>query len=366
MSSFSADSSQLSSGLIEPVAQNQALGADSSDDNRDRPALPPESVAPPYPDFDLAVPDAGYAWWYADGISDDGRHAVTLIAFVGSVFSPYYASARRRPPAPAEQHCALNVAIYSPVVGRWAMTERAARHIQRSSTEFVIGPSRVSWQPRSTGQVSDGNSHELVFEINERSAPFGKAVKGEIRVTPSALQPLRFSLDERGGHFWHPVAPRARMQVNFEQPDLQWSGNAYLDRNQGNEPLEAGFQNWTWMRASHADHTTVIYEVNRRGASPLALARRFDLDGSSEPIAMPSSVDLPGTGWRIKRSTRAEPPKSAFVVRTLEDTPFYSRSELSVQLEGQQMPAIHESLDLDRFASRWVQTLLPFRMPRRR
>jgi carotenoid 1,2-hydratase len=27
--------------------------------------------------------------------------------------------------------------------------------------------------------------------------------------------------------------------------------------------------------------------------------------------------------------------------------------------------AIHESVDLDRFASRWVQVLLPFKMPRR-
>ncbi len=33
----------------------------------------------------------GYAWWYVDALSDDGRHGLTLIAFIGSVFSPYYA-----------------------------------------------------------------------------------------------------------------------------------------------------------------------------------------------------------------------------------------------------------------------------------
>jgi carotenoid 1,2-hydratase len=27
--------------------------------------------------------------------------------------------------------------------------------------------------------------------------------------------------------------------------------------------------------------------------------------------------------------------------------------------------AVHESLDLDRFSRRWVQLLLPFRLPRR-
>jgi carotenoid 1,2-hydratase len=34
------------------------------------------------------------------------------------------------------------------------------------------------------------------------------------------------------------------------------------------------------------------------------------------------------------------------------------------QLLGQPVVAMHESLSLDRFRSRWVQMLLPFRMPR--
>jgi len=39
-----------------------------------------------------------HVWWYVDAISDDGQHALSVIAFVGSVFSPYYAwaFARRR------------------------------------------------------------------------------------------------------------------------------------------------------------------------------------------------------------------------------------------------------------------------------
>ena len=47
------------------------------------------------------------------------------------------------------------------------------------------------------------------------------------------------------------------------------------------------------------------------------------------------------------------------VVKTLEDTPFYSRSVLSGD-----HAMMHESLDLDRFSKTWVQCLLPFRMPR--
>ena len=48
------------------------------------------------PRFDAPVRPGGYAWWYVDAFSDDGRFGLTLIAFVGSVFSPYYAWRGRR------------------------------------------------------------------------------------------------------------------------------------------------------------------------------------------------------------------------------------------------------------------------------
>ncbi len=54
----------------------------------------------------------GYAWWYVDALSDDGTNGITIIAFIGSVFSPYYALARRNGPADPLNHCAINVAIY--------------------------------------------------------------------------------------------------------------------------------------------------------------------------------------------------------------------------------------------------------------
>jgi carotenoid 1,2-hydratase len=52
------------------------------------------------------------------------------------------------------------------------------------------------------------------------------------------------------------------------------------------------------------------------------------------------------------------------VVQTLEDAPFYARSVVASQLQGESVNAVHESLSLDRFRSGWVQVLLPFRMPR--
>ena len=42
------------------------------------------------PKFDIEVKPNGYAWWYIDGISNDGKKAISIIGFIGSVFSPWY------------------------------------------------------------------------------------------------------------------------------------------------------------------------------------------------------------------------------------------------------------------------------------
>mgnify|MGYP000753538193 CR=1 FL=1 len=83
-----------------------------------------------------------------------------LIAFVGSVFSPYYAWARRQGRAEPEHFCALNVALYGPRGKRWAMTERGRGAVQRTATSLSIGPSQMRW-----------DRDELTIEIDERSAP---------------------------------------------------------------------------------------------------------------------------------------------------------------------------------------------------
>ncbi len=48
------------------------------------------------PRFDQNVPPGGYAWWYVDAFSEDQQFGLSIIAFVGSVFSPYYAWSGRR------------------------------------------------------------------------------------------------------------------------------------------------------------------------------------------------------------------------------------------------------------------------------
>ena len=51
-------------------------------------------------------------------------------------------------------------------------------------------------------------------------------------------------------------------------------------------------------------------------------------------------------------------------MRTLEDTPFYSRSRIAASLGGERLEGVHEGLDLQRFTRPWVQALIPFRMRR--
>ena len=60
------------------------------------------------PNFTVGVPPGGYGWWYVDGISADGTRALSVIGFVGSVFSPWYHWSGRGDPA---NHCCLNVVL---------------------------------------------------------------------------------------------------------------------------------------------------------------------------------------------------------------------------------------------------------------
>ena len=110
--------------------------------------------------FAEPVADNGYRWWYLDALSDDGRSGITIIAFIGSVFSPYYAWRRERGPTPAIEHCALNIALYQPGNSRWAMTERGRRHVQRSVNTLRIGPSKLHWE-----------NGALMINFDERCAP---------------------------------------------------------------------------------------------------------------------------------------------------------------------------------------------------
>jgi carotenoid 1,2-hydratase len=307
--------------------------------------------------FDSPVPLDGYRWWYVDALADGGGCAVTVIAFVGSVFSPYYAWARRRGPADPENHCALNVALYGPRGNRWSMTERGREQVARSADAFVVGPSRVDW---------DGAC--LTISIDEWTVPIPSRLRGRIRVWPGApLASRTYALDGDGRHRWTPFAPRSRVAVDLQHPDLQWQGTGYFDSNAGDEPLERGFARWTWSRADLGAEASVLYDVERRDGARASLALKFARDDDAPtPFTPPPEAPLArGRLWRMPRRTRSEGGDPARVLETFEDTPFYTRSLVESRLFGSRTLSVHESLDLDRFSSPVVQAMLPFRMPRR-
>ncbi len=273
-----------------------------------------------------------------------------MIAFVGSVFSPYYAWSGWRDPY---RHCAVNVALYGARGARWAMTERGRDRVRRSRDVLAIGPSSLQWR--------DG---ALIIRLDEISAPIPKRIRGEIVVTPQAISRTDYTLEAQGRHIWRPIAPIARAAVDLDAPDLRWRGHAYLDTNAGDEPLEKAFSYWTWSRARLPDGAAIFYDAQRRRDAPLSLALRFDAAGGATMLEAPPVAALPETKWRVPRRTRAE-DGAAQVRRTLEDTPFYSRSLISTRFDGAPLDWVHESLSLDRFAHPLVRLMLPFRMPRR-
>jgi len=339
---------------------------------------------------------------------------------LGSVFSPYYAWARRRHGPRAVDpldYCGLNVALYGRGHKRWSLTERGRSALSRDANYLAIGPSALRWDQDS-----------LVIDIEEVGMPIPHRLRGRIRLYPEALANYQAPLDLAARHRWIPIAPRGHIKVEMARPRLEWTGTAYFDSNVGDEPLEHTFHGWDWSRASHRGGTSVLYQVEPRlGAdsdhrrvetsrqltrsrlrlgrpTPISgdntdkghvtgpgilsrtdeedtktgvmaargeakpgvnLALHFNRHGEVSAIEAPQWYPLPRTRvWRIPRGTRGDPGHPATLVETLEDTPFYARSVVASRLQGDAVKAIHESLSLDRFRQTWVKMLLPFRMPR--
>ena len=273
---------------------------------------------------------------------------------MGSVFSPYYRRQHAQGRARADNHCALNVVLYTPGRQRWTMTERGQRHVTRERDSFRIGPSHLRW----TGQ-------SLVVDIDEIATPLPRRVRGRITVHPQGLSRFVAALDHRGAHRWGPVAPCARVEVQMAWPRLSWSGHAYIDSNEGDEPVDQGFTEWDWQRAVLRDGSTaVVYDARPTGdGGDRVIAARFKPDGQAETFQAPPRHPLPASAWRVRRHLRSDTPATG--CHTLEDTPFYARSIVQANLLGQPVQAMHETLDTGRLVSPVVQLMLPFRMPRR-
>lgn len=288
-------------------------------------------------------------------MSPDRRQGVVVIAFVGSVFSPYYYAARAHSgQADPMDFCAFNVVVYNHDKRIWGLTEWPRGQVERTGSTLVIGRNRIVRE-----------ADRITISVDE-STPRGTGrIRGDIVIHPTLLSDRDFPLDDEGVHRWRPLAPLSRMEVNLSNPALQFAGSAYHDANDGGAPLENTLRRWRWSRHELGDDAAVLYDVDRLDGSTSSLALRFLKDGTIDPFPPPATHGLPASRWwRCPRDTRSEGPEKPRIIRTLEDSPFYARTIIESTLLGSTAPGVHESLALDRFTAPWMQWMLPFRTRR--
>ena len=277
---------------------------------------------------------------------------MSVIGFIGSVFSPWYRWSGRRNP---QNHVCINVATYGPG-GRFTMTDRGASALRQTASRFEVGPSMMRW---------DGD--RLVIDINEISGPpLITRLRGQIRVPPSALTSVELPLTPDGAHVWRPFAPKSRIEVDIDRPGWQWEGEGYFDANFGSRALEEDFGYWTWGRFPHDDGTTCFYDATRLDGSELAAGFHFDADGQGKTIPLPPKSRLRRSLWAVRRETRSDPGFAPRQKLNMLDAPFYSRSAVEIQLGGARVTGVHEALDLRRFRNPLLKPMLAVRVPRRR
>ena len=285
-------------------------------------------------------------------MSDDGRHAIVVIALLGSPFSPRYARARRAGVAHANplSFCAMNVAVHGPSGSTWALTERAIDPRDRSGDALAIGDSSMRWQ-----------GDRLVIDLRERTPWTKRPLEGRVSFVPEFTHGASMALDPAGKHAWRPFAPSGTLEVKLTEPDVAFRARGYHDSNAGDEPLEACFRGWTWSRTHAQGRAMVTYDVLLANGEARTRALSIGPRGIV-PTEGLAALPLPPSRWRIARQARTEAGFSPRIERSLEDTPFYSRDVLQTKLDGRVVRSMHETLSVDRLAQRAVQFLLPFRM----
>ena len=284
-------------------------------------------------------------------MSDDGASAIVVIALIGNPFSPDYHRARARGGASALGYASMNVALYARGASAWALQEQVIRETDRTASGVVIGTSSMRW---------DGD--RLVVDIDERTSPIPRRVRGRVIIHPEVQPGVELAIDAEAEHRWWPVAPVARIDVDFDQPRLRFSGHGYHDANAGGRPIDAAFERWSWSRARFEQSALLTYDVVTASGDDRALALRIDPSGAVEDLERTWRTPLATTGWRLPRQVRVDEGAEARVVRSLEDGPFYARALIETRLGGARVTAVHEELAAHRLRIPLVRLLTRARM----
>lgn len=235
------------------------------------------------------------------------------------------------------------------------MTDRGRAALRTRYDSFTVGPSSLHW-----------SGDTLTIDIDEMGAlPIVAPVKGRITLTPKAVTNVEMPLTEDGAHIWRPFAPISDIDVDLNGAGWEWSGHGYLDANFGTRALETDFSYWTWGRYPTADGAVCIYDAQRRDGTVLDAAVRFDAAGGAKIASAPPSTRFKRSLWQVHRETRADAGYMPKQTLNMLDAPFYSRSVVRTQLDGEVVEGVHEALDLNRFRSPFLKPMLAVRVPRR-
>ena len=307
------------------------------------------------PNFNLDVPPNGYAWWYIDGVEPSSGQAISIIAFIGSVFSPWYKWSGRKQP---QNNVCLNVATYGKK-SRFTMTDRGRSALSQEPHKLTIGPSSLLWDP---------SKKELIIQVNEVSSlPLISRLKGTITLKPSGITNVELPLTKEGTHIWRPFAPTAEIEVNLNKPEWQWKGHGYFDANFGTRALEQDFDYWTWGRFPVGKGTSCFYDLELRNKEKYQFEYHFESDGKAKSIdCAPKNSKFSSSLWGIKRQTRCDNQSKPRQEKSLLDAPFYSRATVSTSIKGKKTIGVFEALDLRRFRNPLLMFMLAVRVPRRK
>ena len=243
--------------------------------------------------FDAPVPPGGYAWWYIDGLSTDGEQGITLIAFVGSVFSPYYAWARAPRARRSDQPlCPQRGPLRSRAGAVGHDGTRPARASPAKPARFSIGPSALAW---------DGTT--LTLRIDERTAPVPSRIRGTVRVRPEALTARSFALDGAGAAslaarrtLFHDRGRPAGAGRPLERPGLFRHQTPATRRSR--PPSGIGTGRGRGCRAAPPSSTT----SSAARARPCRWPCMSTGPAPSTNLPCPPAARLPRTLWRLPRT----------------------------------------------------------------
>jgi carotenoid 1,2-hydratase len=297
----------------------------------------------------------GYRWTYFDCTSDDGNHHLVVIAMIGNVFSPAYRQERLNPTGLSPyDFSTFNISLKSPVGNRFCLTEHRREHVAVSDKTFRVGKNQATF-----------GSDRLTLDLDDMATPLPFRMRGEAVIefqNRGAESPIL--LDDAGRHRWQPIASAARARIRLTEPNLSFEGTAYVDSNEGDEPLEDAFTSWQWSRTvkeGSAD-ASIQYDCTfRDGTSRRRLFHSPHGYVEEQAHVIGALSSLGNTLFRMPR----ELPLEGRVTKqtTLLDAPFYSRTALrTIDQSGHEANVVHESLDLARFVNPWVQRALPYRM----